>query len=74
MVLTVQTTEVTPRAGHRQTSGAWVEMVERLLLDRINGQRTRLPVNLADEYPFVVPATTASSRLTRGYTTVMRTE
>ena len=40
VVLTVQTTEVTPCAGQRQTRGARVEMIERFLLDRINGKRT----------------------------------
>ena len=37
VVLTVQTTEVTTRAGERETGGARMEVVEGLLLDGIDG-------------------------------------
>ena len=74
VVLAVHAAEVTPRAGYRQTRGAGMEMVERLLFNGINGQRTGLPIDLTDEHAILIPATATDSRLTIGNTTMMRTE
>ena len=74
MVLTVQTTEVTPCAGQRQTGGARVEMIERFLLDGVDGQRTGFAINLADEHAIVISTTTTAASLAVGDTTMMRTE
>ena len=63
MVLTVQATEVTPCAGQRQTGGAWVEMVERLFLDGVDGQGTRSAIHLTDQLTLTVPATATEPRL-----------
>ena len=74
MVLTVQTTEVTPCAGQRQTGGAWVEMIERFLLDGVDGQRTGFAIDLADEHAFVITTTATAPSLSFGDATMMRTE
>ena len=74
MVLTVQTTEVTPSAGQRQTGGARVEMIEWFLFDGVDGQRTGFAINLADEHTFVITTTATAPRFAVGDTTMMRTE
>ena len=74
MVLTVQTTEVTPCAGQRQTGGARVEMIEGFLLDGIDGQRTGLGIDLADEHTVVVATTTTTACLAMGDMAMVGTE
>ena len=74
MILTVQATEVTSCAGQGQTGGARVEMVEWLLLDRVDGQRTGLGVDLADKHTVVVSATATTARPSVGDTAVVWTE
>ena len=73
MVLTVQTTEVTTRTGEGKTGGAWMEMVEGLLLDGIDGQRTGFGIDLADEHALLIPATATAACLAVGYMTMMGT-
>lgn len=74
MILTVQTMEVTTRTSQRQTGGPWMEMIQWLLLDGVDGQRTRLAIDLADEFAIVIPATTTKARLAIGYPAMMRTD
>ena len=74
MILAVQTTEITACAGNRQACRAWMELVERLLLYRVDGQRTRFSIYLANEYAMMVTATATASGPAIGNPTVMRTE
>ena len=74
VVLTVQTTKVATRTGKGKTCGAGMEMIERFLFDRVDGQRTRTSIDLTDQYTVVIPATATNPRLTIGNTTMMRTE
>ena len=74
MILTVQTMEVTTRTSQGQTGRPWMEMIQRLLLDGVDGQRTRLAIDLADEFAIVIPATTTKARLAIGYPAMMRTD
>jgi hypothetical protein len=74
VILAVQTVEVTTRTGQRETCGAWMKMIKRFLLYRIDGQGTGLAIDLADELAAVIPSTAADTRLAVGNTTVVRTE
>ena len=74
VVLTVQAAEITSRAGHRQTRRAGMEVIERLLLNGVDGQRTGLAVDLAHEHPVVVTPTPAQARLPVGDAAVVRAE
>ena len=74
MVLTVQTMEIAACAGNGQAGGARMEMIERFLLYRVNGKRTRLGIHLTDEHPFIITTTATNPRLAIGNPTVMRTE
>ena len=74
VVLTVQTTEVTPCAGQRQTGGARVEMIEWFLFDGVDGQRTGFAIDLADEHAIVITTTATAACPTVSDTTMMRTE
>jgi hypothetical protein len=51
-----------------------VEVVERLLFYRVDGQCTRFSVNLADEYAAKILSATTNTGLAIGYATVMWTE
>jgi hypothetical protein len=51
-----------------------VEMVERFLLDGIDGQRTGFSIDLADEHAVMVSATTTAACPTVSDTAVVRTE
>ena len=59
MVLTVQAAEVAARTGDGKALGAWVKVVERLLLDRVNGQRTRPSIHLTDQHTPLIASATA---------------
>ena len=74
VVLTVQATEVTTRTGQRQTRRTWMEVVQRLLLDGVDGQRTRLTIYLTDEHATLISPATAHARLTLSNTAMVRTE
>lgn len=74
MILTVQTMEVTTCTSQRQTGRPWMEMIQRFFLDGVDGQRTRLAIDLADEHTIVIPATTTKARLAIGYPAMMRTD
>ena len=49
-------------------------MIERFLLDGVDGQRTRFGIDLADECAIVIATTATEARLPIGYATMMRTE
>ena len=74
VVLTVQTAEVTACAGDGQAGGTRMEMVERLLLHRVDGQGARLAINLTHKHTAIIPPTATDTRLTFSDVTVMRTE
>jgi hypothetical protein len=74
VVLTVQTAEVTACAGNGETGGTRMEMIERFLLHRVDGQGTRLTIDLAHKHATMIPPTTTDTRLTFSDVTVMRTE
>ena len=74
VVLTVHATEVTPRAGEGETGGAGMEMIEGFLLDGIDGQRTGLGIDLADEHTVVVATTTTTACLAIGDMAMVGTE
>jgi hypothetical protein len=72
MILAVETMKVTSRTGYRQTGGAWMEMIEWLLLHRIDGQCTWAAIDFADEDAADIAPTAASARLAIGDAAVMR--
>ena len=74
VVLTVQTAEIATRTGERQTRRARMEMVQRLLLYRVDGQRTRLAIDLAHEHAALIPSATANTRLVLSNPAMVRTE
>ena len=74
MVLTVQAAEVAARTGDGEALGARMKVVERLLLDGVNSQRTRPSVHLADEHATLIAPTPADARLALADTAMMRTE
>ena len=74
MVLTVQTTKVAACAGYRQTCRARMEVVLRLLLDGVDGQRTRPSIHLTDEYTVLIASATADARPALADTTMMWAE
>ena len=74
MVLTVQTPEVTASTGNGETLGAWMKVVQRFLLNRVDGQRTRLAIDLADKHAVLVATAAADTRLAVGNLAMMRTE
>jgi hypothetical protein len=74
VVLTIQATEVAARAGNRQTRRARMEMIQRLLLDRVDSQRTGLAIHFADKHTVLIASASADARLTVGYLTAVGTE
>ena len=74
VILTIEATEVTACAGQRKALCAWMEMVEWLLLDGVDGQRTRLTIHLAEEYTTIISSTATASCLTISDMTVVRTK
>ena len=73
MVLAVQAAEIAARTGNGEARGARVEVVEWLLLHRVDGQRTGLAVHLAHQHPVVVAAAAADAPPALGYAAMMRT-
>ena len=51
-----------------------MEVVERFLLNGVDGQSTRFGIDLTDEYATMIATTVADSRFAIGYTAMMRTE
>ena len=49
-------------------------MVQGLLFDGVDGQRTWLAIDLADQNAVMIPATAAKTRLAIGDMTMVRTE
>ena len=74
VVLTVQTTEIAAGAGYGQARGARMEVVERLLFYRVDGQCTGPGIDLTDKHTATVATATATSRPAVGNATVVRTE
>ena len=74
VVLTVQTTEVTARTGEGETGGARMEVVERFLLNGVDGQRTGFGIDLTDEHTVMVTTTATTARLAIRNMAMVRTE
>ena len=74
MILTIQAAEITTRTGKGKTCGARMKVIERLLLYRIDGQRTGLGIDLTDERSTKVTTTTTESCLAIGNATMVRAE
>ena len=74
VVLTVQTTEIAAGAGYGQARGARMEMIERFLFYRVDGQCTGPGIDLADKHTATVATASANARLSVVNATVVRTE
>ena len=74
VVLTVQTTEITTRTGQGEACGARVEMIQRLLFHRVDGQRTGLAIHLAHEHPLAIATTATDARPALADTAMMRAQ
>ena len=74
MVLTVQATEIAARAGDRETLGARMEVVNRVFLDGVDGQRTGFTLDFAPEHTVIVASATTDARLAICYMAMVRTE
>ena len=73
VVLAVQTTKVATRTGNGEALSAGVKVVKRLLLYRVNSQRTGFGINFADKHTSVVVTAVTDARLAVSNVTVMRT-
>ena len=62
MVLTVQAAEVAARTGDGKALGARMEMIERFLLDRVDGQRTRPSIYLTDQHTALIASVPTDGR------------
>ena len=59
VVLTIQTTEVATCTGEGKTRRTWMEMIERFLFYRIDGERTGQALHIAIEHTIAIaPAAT----------------
>ena len=74
MVLTVQTPKVAASAGDGETLGARMEVVQRFLLNGVDGQRAGLAINFAHKYAALVATAPADTRFAIGNLAMMRTE
>ena len=74
MVLTVQTPEVAASTGNGEALGARMEVVEWLLLNGVNGQRTGLAIYFAHEHTILITTTPTDTRLAVRNLAMMRTE
>ena len=74
VVLAVQTTKVATCTGNREALGAWVKVVEWLLLYRVNGQRTGFGIDFADKHSSIVATAVTDARLAVSNVAVMRTK
>ena len=74
VVLTVQATEIAARTGNGEALGARMEMVQRFLLDGVDGQRTGLAIYLAQEHTVLIATAPADARFAIRHFAVMRTE
>ena len=74
MVLTVQAAEVAARTGDGEALGARMEMIEWLLLNGVDGQRTRPSVHLANEHTALIAPAPADACLSLADMAMMRAE
>ena len=74
VILTVQTPEVAACTGNGEALGARMEVVQRLLLDGINGQRARFAIDFAHKHTVLITTTPADTRLAIRNLTMMQTE
>ncbi len=74
VVLTVEAMEVTSRTGEGETLGTGMEVIQRLLLDGVDGQGAGLGVDFADEHAIAVATAATETGLALIDMAVMRTE
>ena len=74
MILTVQTPEVAASTGNGEALGARMEVVQRLLLNGVNGQRTGLAIDFAYTHAILIATTPTDARLAIRNLAMMRTE
>ena len=74
MILTVQAPKVAASTGNGEALGARMEVVQRLLLNGVNGQRTGLAIDFAHKHAVLIATTPADTRLTIGNLAMMWTE
>ena len=74
MVLTVQAAEVAARTGDGEALGAGMEVVERFLLDGVDGQRTRFSIHFAYKNTLLISSVPADARPALADMAMMRTE
>ena len=74
MILAVQTPEVAASTGNGEALGARMEVVQRLLLNGVNSQRTGLAIYFAHEHTVLIATASTDTRLTVRNLAMMRTE
>ena len=74
MVLTILAPEIAARTGDGEAFGARMKMVQRLLFDRVDGQRTGLAVTLAHEHAVHIASASADACLPVRNLAVVRAE
>ena len=74
MVLTVQTPKVAASTGNGEARGARMEVVQRLLLNGVDGQRAGLAIHLADKHAVQITTAPTDTCLAVGNLAMMRTE
>ena len=74
MILTVQAPKVAASTGNGETFGARMEVVQRLFLDGVDGQRTGFAIDFAHKYTLHIATAAADTRFAIGNLAMMRTE
>ena len=74
MILAVQTPEVAASTGNGEALGARMEVVQRLLLNGVDGQRTGFAIYFAHKRTILITTATADTRLAIRNLTMMRTK
>jgi hypothetical protein len=74
MILTVQTPEVAASTSNGKALGVRMEVVQRFFLNGVDGQRTGLAIDFADEHTIHIPATPTDACLAIRNLAMMRTE
>jgi hypothetical protein len=74
MILTVQTPEVAASTSDGEALGARMKVVQRFLLNGVDGQRTRFAIDFADKHTIHIPATPTDARFAISNLAMMRTE
>ncbi len=74
VILAVQTPKVAACGGDGEARRAGMEVIERLLLNRVDGQRARVAISLADEHAAPIASAATQSHLAISYMAVVGAE